>query len=128
MARRISQSSAMTRRYIDDLSSINNPYLQHLMYDDMVYYGEIHGIYPRSLLLNITICPSGRGHRLITILYDKREHPQLSSQFNVTYPRASSQISDQAKYGVIISQFHRFWRNIMLPKFRLTLCLGFLLL
>ncbi len=31
MARRISQSSAMTRRYIDDLSSINNPDLQHLL-------------------------------------------------------------------------------------------------
>ena len=96
-ARRISQSSAMTRRYIDDLSSINSPNLQHLMYNDMVYYGETHGIYPLSLLLkkmqdgtsvDITICPSGRGHRLTTVLYGKREHPPLSSQFIVTYPHA----------------------------------------
>jgi len=91
-----------------------------------VYYGVIHGIYPRSLLLkkvqdgtsidylDITICPSGRGNRLTTILYDKREHPPLSSQFIVSYPHASSQISDMAKYNVVTSQFHRFWRNIML--------------
>ena len=136
MARRTSQSSAMNRRYIYDLSSINNPYLQHLVYDDTVYYGEIHGVYPRFLLLkkvqvgravdylDITICPSGRGHRLTTVLYDKRKHPPLSSQFIVSYPHASSQISDQAKYGVIISQFHRFWRNIMLRAnflFRMTI-------
>ncbi len=102
MARRIGQGSAMTRRYIDDLSSINNPYLQHLVYDDMVYHSEIYGIYPRSLLLKkvqdgtsvdylaITICPSGHGYRLTTALYDKREHPPLSSLFIVTYPHASS--------------------------------------
>ena len=116
----------MTRRYIDDLSSINNPYLEHLLYDDTVYYGVIHGIYPRSLLLkrlqdglsidylDITICPSGRSNRLTTMLYDKREHPPLSSQFIVTYPHASSQISDMAKYNVVTSQLHRFARNIML--------------
>ena len=86
LARRIGYGSAhaMTGRYIDDLSAINNPYLQHLVCDDTVYYGEIHGIYPRSLLLkkvqdgtsvdylDIAICPSGHGHRLTTVLYDKR--------------------------------------------------------
>ena len=53
LARRIGHGSAraMTRRYIDDLSAINNPYLQHLVCNDTVYYGEIHGTYPRSLLL-----------------------------------------------------------------------------
>ena len=125
-AHRVGHAFTLTRRYIDDLGSINNPYLRHLLYNNIVFYDEIHGIYPRCLTLKLvqrgasmdymdsTIGPSGRGNRLTTICYDKREHPPLSPLFIVSLPHASSQISDTSKYGVITSQLYRFSRNILL--------------
>ena len=46
--------------------------------------------------------------------FDKREHPTLSPLFIVSLSRASSQISDTSKYGVITSQLYRVSRNILL--------------
>lgn len=66
-----------------------------------MFQGEIHGIYPDSLNLklmqegtsidymDIQTCPSGRGNRLMTVLYGKREHPPLSPLFIVSFPHAS---------------------------------------
>lgn len=39
VAQRISKSFAYSRRYIDDLSALNNPYLRHLLYRDVVFQG-----------------------------------------------------------------------------------------
>ncbi|DBA66734.1 TPA: hypothetical protein ACH3X2_001883 [Trebouxia sp. C0005] len=52
--------------------------------------------------------------RITTVLYDKREHSPLADQFIIKFPHAMSNISAAAKYGVIISQYHRFRRIIML--------------
>lgn len=124
MAERIYRACTFARRYIDDLEAINNPYLRHLLYDDIIFFGQIHGIYPKSLKLimvqegtsaiyiDITIYPARKSTRLTTILYDKREHPPLCPLFVVICPHASLQISSMAKYGVITGQLHRFWRNI----------------
>ena len=124
----VTQGFLLTKRYIDDLFSMNNPYMQHLLYVDQHYFHpDLHGIYPRSLLvsvadvgtsidyMDVTILPiTGHSQRVTTILYDKREHKPLASLFIVRYPHMSSNISDSAKYGIITSQFHRYRRIIML--------------
>ena len=124
----VAQGFLLTKRYIDDLFSMNNPYMQHLLYVDQHYlHPDLHGIYPRSLLVSVAdvgtsidyvdvrILPvTGHSQRVTTILYDKREHNPLASLFIVKYPHISSNISDSAKYGIITSQFHRYRRIIML--------------
>lgn len=45
----------LTARYIDDLASISNPYLHHLLYvDQRFHHPRITGIYPRTLLVTST--------------------------------------------------------------------------
>ena len=86
-AKQILKSFLMTGRYIDDLLSINNPYLKFLLYTNQtLFYHDLHGIYPDTLLLkcahsgtevpfmDISIRPSGLGGRLTTVLHDKRRH------------------------------------------------------
>ncbi len=126
-AKQILSSFLMTGRYIDDLLSINNPYLEILLYTNQtLFYHDLHGIYPDTLLLkcahsgtqvpfmDISIRPSGQGSRLTTVLYDKRRHEPLSSLFIIKYPHMSSNISDTAKFNIITSQYHRFL-SIILP-------------
>lgn len=124
----VTQAFLLTKRYTDDLFSMNNSYMLHLLYTDQHYYHpDLHGIYPRSLLVSVadigtsidymdmTILPVvGHSQRVTTILYDKRKHGKLASLFIVKYPHISSNISDSAKYGIITSQFHRYRRLIML--------------
>ena len=127
-AKHILKSFLMTGRYIDDLLSINNPYLKFLLYTSQtLFYHDLHGIYPDTLLLkcahsgtevpfmDISIRPSGRGSRLTTVLYDKRRHEPLSSLFIIKYPHMSSNISETAKFNIITSQYHRFL-SIILSK------------
>lgn len=46
----IARAFVFTKRYIDDLLSINNPYLRLLLYYDQFHYHfRIIGIYPRTL-------------------------------------------------------------------------------
>ena len=116
----------MTGRYIDDLLSINNLYLKFLLYTNQtLFYHDLHGIYPDTLLLkfahsgtevpfrDISIRPSGQGTRLTTVLYNKRRHEPLSSLFIIKYPQMSSNISETAKFNIITSQFHRFLSIIL---------------
>ncbi len=50
----VTQAFLLTKRYIDDLFSMNNPYVLHLLYTDQHYYHpDLHGIYPRSLLVSV---------------------------------------------------------------------------
>ncbi|DBA82067.1 TPA: hypothetical protein ACH3X2_006811 [Trebouxia sp. C0005] len=127
-AKQILSSFLMTGRYIHDLLSINNPYLKFLLYTNQtLFYHDLHGIYPDTLLLkcahsgtevpfmDINIRPSGQGSRLTTVLHDKRRHEPLSSLFIIKYPHISSNISDTAKFNIITSQYHRFL-SIILSK------------
>ncbi|DBA87047.1 TPA: hypothetical protein ACH3X2_005289 [Trebouxia sp. C0005] len=115
----------LTARYIDDLASISNPYLHHLLYVDQ-HFQHATGIYPRTLLVTSVDSGSsinymdvsiqreaGSVSRLTTVLYDKREHLPLSRLFIIKYPHASSNISSAAKYGIITSQYHSMRRIIM---------------
>lgn len=81
-AKDILTGSMMTGRFIDDLLSINNPYLKFLLYTNQsLFYADSHGIYPDTLLLSCThtgeavpymdieIRPEGRGNRLTMILW-----------------------------------------------------------
>ena len=118
----------LTARYIDDLASISNPFLHHLLYIDQHFqHARITGIYPRYTLL-VTSVDSGDSinymdvsiqreagsvSQLTTVLYDKREHLPLSRLFIIKNPHASSNISSVAKCGIITSQYHRLRRMII---------------
>ena len=120
----------MSGRFIDDLLSINNPYLKHLLYTSQsLFYPDVTGIYLDTLELAlahtgtsipymdiyITSEPGGK-RRITTQLYDKRKHPPLSEVFIIKYPHMSSKISNTAKYGIVTSQFHRLRRIILQHK------------
>jgi len=94
--------------------SINTANLKFLLCTSQtLFYPDLHGIYPDTLLLkcahsgtevpfmDISIRPSGRGSRLTTVLYDKRRHEPLSSLFIIKYPHMSSNISETAKFNII---------------------------
>ena len=67
--------------------------------------------------MDITIHPaSERPHRLATSLYDKRTQalcylPTIRFKGNFSY--TTSYISYQAKYGIVVRQFHRFASILM---------------
>ena len=124
---RIMKGFVMSGRFIDDLLSINNPYLKHLLYTSQsLFYPDVIGIYPDALQLalahsgtsipymdiTITAEPGGR-RRITTQLYDKRKHPPLSGVFIIKYPHMSSKISETAKYSIVTSQFHRLQRIVL---------------
>ena len=127
LVKHIARAFLFTCRFLDDLASISNPYLQSLLYLDQHYvHPSICGIYPRILLVSIAdsgtsinymditiLLQPGSDSHLTTWLFDKREHPPLRGLFIIKFPHASSQISDTAKYGIVTSQFHRFRRIIM---------------
>ena len=111
----------MTGRFIDDLLSINNPYMPYLLYTKQsLFYPDVTGICSDTLVLSlahsgssipymdITIAAEfGGRRRLTTQLYDKHKHPPLSDVFIIKYSHISSNISQTAKHGIVTSQFHR---------------------
>ena len=127
LAAHVMKAFGLSGRFIDDLATINNPYLQHLMYEDQAFHHPlIRGIYPRALELKVTMeGPSikymdvtigpvpGWPNRLATTLFDKRTVYPLTKLRIIRFPHISSHISDLAKYGIVISQFHRFYSIIM---------------
>ena len=110
---------ALTRRYIDDLLSVNNDWFER--YASMAYTDNegIQGIYPDYLtlvkeqeknsgvsFLDTEICQ--RGGVLYTKIYDKREHAPLNRVSQEKYPHTSTFLSKRSMFGVITSQLHRF--------------------
>ena len=64
--------------------------------------------------MDVTIGPvPGWPNRLATSLFDKRTVYPLTKLRIIRFPHISSHISDLAKYGIVISQFHRFCSIIM---------------
>ena len=88
----IARAFLFTARYIDDLLSIGNPYLHHLMYADQYFHHpRICGIYPRTLCvttadsgdavkyMDITVQRQpGSKSRLTTVLFDKCDSAESS--------------------------------------------------
>jgi len=117
LAAHVMKAFGLSGRFIDDLATINNPYLRHLLYEDQAFHHPlIRGIYPRVLELkvimegpsinymDVTIGPvPGRPNRLATTLFDKRTVYPLTKLRIIRFPHISSHISDLAKYGIVIS-------------------------
>jgi len=123
-AQSILKSFALTARYIDDLLSINNPHLQHLLFTDTQYHG-IQGIYPRHHLnvtrqnianssqvpyLDMLICSfalSDGTCRIDTRLYDKRYQAAFSHIHIHRFIHRSSNVNESCKRNIFTAQFHR---------------------
>jgi len=116
-------SFALSKRYIDDLLSINNPHFERfaLKPNDVVVEDNITGIYPRSLTLNLEQSSTSSVHFLDVLIYrhnytwytkifDKREVPPLNRVSDGKYPCMDSFLSDNSKYSVLTSQLHRYSR------------------
>ena len=114
---------ALTKRYIDDCLSLNNPHFQKfaLKSQDEVVENGIHGIYPSCLSLNLEQSSFSTIHFLdvqikrhhktwYTSIFDKREVPPLNQISNVKFPEMDSFLSDGSKYSVLMGQLHRFAR------------------
>ena len=103
-------------------SSINSSYLEHLVFTDQTFHHPlIEGIYPRVLDPSVTMegPPSttwetahGRPNRLATMRFHKRTVLPLCKLRIIRSPHVSSHISDLAKYGIVISHFHRFFASL----------------
>ena len=117
------KSFKYTLRFVDDLLSLDNPNFSKYLYRSKLTSG-VRGIYPDFLELKIeqdsthkvTFLDTEIEHvnnRWFTKIYDKREHPPLSSIKQRKYPCPSSFISDTAKFGVITSRLHCFNRICM---------------
>ena len=100
------KSFEFTRRYIDDLISINNPRFDK----------AIEKIYPLELVLKDTTPADGkvayldrqieiRDRQLVMSLYDKRDDFPFSIH---NYPHLDSNVPCMRTYGVYISQLIRF--------------------
>ena len=102
----IPKSFSLTRRYIDDLITINNPQID----------GAIGKIYPSALTLKETNLSDHRvayldrhleieKGKLVMSLYDKRDYFPFRVQ---NYPHLDSNVPCMPMYGVYISQLLRF--------------------
>lgn len=106
-----------TCRYIDDVCAMGNDFFSTHLYKDA---NQI-GIYPKDSLTLKRTC-SGTSCNYLdlhifhnrtgwhTRIYDKRLEPQFRMINFIRFPDIDSAISDSAKYGVVISQLHRFSR------------------
>lgn len=116
-------------RYIDDLLSVNNPFLEILMYSDQTMDGTfpvLHGLYPRDLSLtsasdvttpgfapfmDIGIHSEARGEHsfLQTRLFDKRTLPAfVASRVEITrYIHATSAVDSSCRDNILMGQVLR---------------------
>eukprot|EP00249_Psilotum_nudum_P012772 c23974_g1_i1 orf=1111-1713(+) len=109
----------LVRRFIDDLFVPDIPDFSDFMYKDHNAFGG--GIYPRDScelnctgfgescnFLDLSISQNSLGLELD--IFDKRLSDEFININIIRMPHISSNISDVAKYGVIASQFYRFYR------------------
>ena len=114
----IQRAFLLTSSFLDDISSINNPYFDRLdRYTGQTFLATpIRGIYPPHLTIksagsgtsinymDVTVCPAPDGiHHLTTVHFDKRFVPPLSSHAIVRFPHMSSNISEDVKNNIVVS-------------------------
>ncbi|KXZ47890.1 hypothetical protein GPECTOR_32g503 [Gonium pectorale] len=118
-----------SKRYLDDLASLNNPYLACLLYNDRQHQG-LHGIYPSCLrvttqshphlpagslpFLDILLVPTNRHgvSHITTRLYDKRDQPAFQNVRLSRFVPLHSNVNEAAKRKIFTGQFHRLRRII----------------
>ena len=116
-------------RYIDDISSLNNPYFSNLLYTDQSFY-NFHGLYPRQLELTLTSPSPSLNYLDITIssmnsdnktplhssFYNKFSEPAFRSLSIIRFTHASSNISKHIKRNLLTGVFHRYRSNLTNPR------------
>ena len=112
-----------TRRFIDDLIAIDNPYFVKYRYTSYVDETGLKGIYPVCLTLNKE-CSSFMGCDYLDVhlsrkdgvgaiqteVYDKRDRPPLVGLGYKKYTHMTSFLSHRSKYGTMLGQQTRFLR------------------
>ena len=112
-------------RFIDDTESINNDYMDQLLYTDRTFFG-IRGIYPPELLitlsnkstrsdyLDITISSRDDNGRspLKTTFYNKFSKPEFKALGLLRYTHNSSNLARRIKDNILTGRFHALRRNI----------------
>jgi hypothetical protein len=117
-----------TRRYIDDLISLNNSHFSKLLYSSQHHAG-LHGIYPGIpgadhglqvslqntdprrtdyMDLSLTIHDSLGTARFASSLFDKLEAPGFSDVFIPRFIPPASNVDDSSKNALLPSQISRF--------------------
>ena len=112
------------QRYIDDLLCVGSvaEHFPEFMYKTA---SDTLGLYPKEYLklsladsgprvpyMDIALCFS-KSRGLYTAIYDKRLEAKYAGINVLRYPAIESILSDQAKYGIITSQLHRFSKRCM---------------
>ncbi|PNW72368.1 hypothetical protein CHLRE_16g672945v5 [Chlamydomonas reinhardtii] len=128
-ARAILRRFRFTKRYLDDLLCLNNPWLPHLLYNDRTYEG-LAGLYPPTLavpaqthehlpshcipFLDVLLCSTVHNHRcwIVTHLYDKREQPAFQHVRLSRFVARHSSVNEQCKRNIFTGQSHRLRRVI----------------
>jgi len=112
-------------RFIDDTESINNNYLEQLLYTNQTFFG-IRGIYPPELLitlseqadhsdyLDITISSrNGNGRSpLKTTFYNKFSKAEFAALALIRYTHNSSNLARRLKDNILTGRFHALRRNL----------------
>jgi hypothetical protein len=107
----ILQSFRYHGRYVDDMFSGPNPYLQRLLKTtDAVLGGFFTGLYPPSLRLLTSMVVSGD-----IVLCDKLTSSKFSKIHKLRYHHVFSDRALQCTYGVICGQLCRFASHTTLP-------------
>eukprot|EP00198_Chlamydomonas_reinhardtii_P010791 XP_001700128.1 predicted protein [Chlamydomonas reinhardtii] len=119
----------LSRRFLDDLLCLNNPWLKHLLYTSQSYEG-LRGLYPPALavpeqshphlppscvpFLDVLLCSTVHLGRcwIVTQLYDKREQPAFGGVRLSRFVARHSSVNEQCKRNIFVSQFHRLARVI----------------
>ena len=122
-------SFAFTSRFVDDLLSINNPLLSHLLYTSQ-QLGPLHGVYDPDLrvlpasdtapglhhvnYLDLQFVPSrvpgGDAIRLDIKLYDKRLEAKFARLKLQRFPHSTSALSTMCKLNIIVSRYTHMHR------------------
>jgi hypothetical protein len=112
-------------RFIDDTESINNNYMDKLLYTNQTFFG-VNGIYPPELLitlsdkkpysdyLDITISSRDDNGRspIKTTFYNKFSKPEFAALSVIRYTHNSSNLARRIKDNILTGRFHALRRNI----------------
>ncbi|PNW87106.1 hypothetical protein CHLRE_02g109300v5 [Chlamydomonas reinhardtii] len=133
---RVLHAFDLTKRYLDDLLALNNPFITRLLSVDQRYAG-LHGLYPASLqveaqshphlqaqlaagtaampfldiLLILRTTPAGHA-RITTRLYDKRVQPVFDGVRLSRFIGTDSNVNEASKRNIFTGQFHRLRRVV----------------
>ena len=124
---------AFSLRFLDDLLSLNNPFLRRLL-STSDHHGQLHGIYPPELglsaqhldqlppgsvpFLDLLLVPVPRASPpvptrwFVTRLYDKRVQPAFHGVRPSRFVARDSNVNEACKRNIFTGQFHRLRRVI----------------